>query len=238
MAANSVSSEPAAKSAAPRGFEPFFPLATSSVRRRCLVAVANCSPPPSIRCGPFPCAGARWLTTAGPVVGWMGRYRQGAPAISQKRTSWAFAGGKDFAPGIRRHRRSRQASGSGVYPALCRVPDYAEEIHRSRRWTVSGALRSRPNPPDGTRCECLRLRPPTRPSCRGAVADTSNVRPFRSGHLGNCGNTRCFSLCVPAELCRASKASKGHPCCFKAIGPRLTRHNPELGIRPVMPSSA
>jgi hypothetical protein len=98
---------------------------------------------------------------------------------------------------------------------------------------ISGELRARPNPPDGTQCECLQLRPPTRPPCPGAVADSSNVHQFGSGPLGNCGNTQCLLLCVPAELCRASKASKGRPCCSKAIGTPFPRHNPELGIRPV-----
>ena len=66
----------------------------------------------------------------------------------------------------------------------------------------------------------------------GALADSSIIRQFGSGHLGNCGYTRCFSLRVPAELCQASKASKGRHCCSKAIAFSFSRHNPELGIRP------
>ena len=54
MADSSVSSEPAGNSAATRGLEPFFPLAASGVRRRCLVAVANCFPLASIPCAAFP----------------------------------------------------------------------------------------------------------------------------------------------------------------------------------------
>ena len=54
MAANSVSSEPGANSVASRGFEPFFPLAASAVRRRCLVAVGNWwLSSVSIRCSRF-----------------------------------------------------------------------------------------------------------------------------------------------------------------------------------------
>ena len=44
MADNLASSEPTANSAASRGFEPFFLVATPAVRRRCLVAVGNCFP--------------------------------------------------------------------------------------------------------------------------------------------------------------------------------------------------
>jgi len=120
--------------------------------------------------------------------------------------------------------RRMHFSGTGVYLALWRVPDYAEKSHRSRRWTVSGVLRSRHNPPDGPRCEFTELRPPTRPPSSGAAEDSSNVRQFGSGHLGNRGNTRCFSLCVPAESCRASKGSKGRPCCSKTIGSPFPRH--------------
>jgi hypothetical protein len=42
MAANSVSSDPAANFTASQGFEPFVPLATAAGRRRCLVTVAIC----------------------------------------------------------------------------------------------------------------------------------------------------------------------------------------------------
>ena len=42
MADSSASSEPAANSAATRGFEAFFPLAAFAALRRCLVAAGNC----------------------------------------------------------------------------------------------------------------------------------------------------------------------------------------------------
>src|ERR1017187_45418 len=64
----------------------------------------------------------------------------------------------------------------------------------------------------------------------GALADPSNIGQSGSGRLGNCGYTRCFWLSVTAELCRASKVSKGRHCCTKAIASAVSRHNPELGI--------
>jgi hypothetical protein len=66
-----------------------------------------------------------------------------------------------------------------------------------------------------------------------ALFRTAQMSHFGTGHLGNCGTTRSFSLCVPAELLRASKASKGRACCSKSTRSPFSRHNPELGIRPV-----
>ena len=63
--------------------------------------------------------------------------------------------------------------------------------------------------------------------------DPSNIGQSGSGHLGHCADTRYSALCSLAALCRASGASKGRHCCSKAVSSAFSRHNPELGIRPV-----
>jgi hypothetical protein len=68
---------------------------------------------------------------------------------------------------------------TGVYSALCRFPDYAEGFRRRRNWTVSGVLRFRLNPPDGTRSECLQFA-----ACNSITGQALLRTPQLSASLG------------------------------------------------------